>query len=389
MEKRNEEVRRMIIANEEHILEKAKQAAEVARQYKRIGDEQARLAPQVVDAFRSTGYTLLTIPKMHGGDGANLHDFLLAQETVAAGDGAAALSIGWHLSTMQDLTENADWPDGVFEDFLQEVIQERKIVNRAASEPNTGSPTRGGIPETKAVREGNHYIITGRKTFTSMAADLDYYLVTAYVEDDDTVGSFLISREINGVRVEKTWNPMGMRATGSDDLILEKVKVPADHYVERTRKKSGPKGSLLHIPACYLGIAKSARDEAVKFAKAFQPNTLDKPIISVPHIREKIGKMDLELMQARHFMYHVASLWDSYPEKRKYLGPELAAVKVNATRAASEAVDLAMRIAGGRGLAKSQVFEQHYRDVRAGLHNPPMDDAVLELLASHAEKKDN
>ncbi|SDC17353.1 Acyl-CoA dehydrogenase [Terribacillus halophilus] len=378
----------MIMAHDEHILKKANQVAEVARKYKRIGDEQAQLAPQVVDAFRTTAYTLLTVPKALGGDGANLHDFLLAQETVAAGDGAAALSIGWHLSTMQDLSENADWPDGVFEGFLKEVVQERKIVNRAASEPKTGSPTRGGIPDTRAERKGDHYIITGRKTFTSMAADLDYFLITAFVEEEDAVGSFLISREINGVRVEKTWNPMGMRATGSDDLILEQVKVPLHHYVERTKKKSGPKGSLLHIPACYLGIAKSARDEAVKFAKTFQPNTLDKPIISVPHIREKIGEMDLELMQARHFMYHVASLWDSYPEKQPYMGPELAAVKVNATKAAAKVVDLAMRIAGGRGLAKSQDFEQHYRDVRAGLHNPPMDDAVLELLASDAEKKE-
>ncbi|MFB1098232.1 acyl-CoA dehydrogenase family protein [Terribacillus sp. JSM ZJ617] len=379
----------MIIANDEHILLKAKQVAKVAKEFKRLGDEQAQLSSQVVDAFRTTAYTLLTVPKAQGGDGANLHDFLMAQEIVAAGDGAAALSIGWHLSTMQDLCENADWPKDMFEKFLEEVVQERKIVNRAASEPNTGSPTRGGMPETKAVREGNDYILTGRKTFTSMAADLDYYLVTAYVEEDKTIGSFLIAREINGVRVEKTWNPMGMRATGSDDLILEQVRVPVDCYVEKTRKKAGPKGSLLHIPACYLGIAKSARDEAVSFAKTFQPNTLDNPIISVPHIREKIGEMDLELMQARHFMYHVASLWDSYPEKRHMMGPELAAVKVNATKAAAKVVDLAMRIAGGRGLSKKQAFEQHYRDVRAGLHNPPMDDAVLELLASHAEKKDN
>ncbi|MFP7492236.1 acyl-CoA dehydrogenase family protein [Terribacillus saccharophilus] len=379
----------MIIAHDEHIIEKARQAAKIAKQYKKIGDEQAQLAPEVVDAFRTTGYTLLTIGKAEGGDGANLYDFLLAQETLAAGDGAAALSIGWHLSTMQDLCENAGWPEDMFESFLKEVVQKQKIVNRAASEPNTGSPTRGGIPETKAVREDDHYVITGRKTFTSMAADLDYYLVTAYVEEDDAVGSFLISREINGVSVEKTWNPMGMRATGSDDLILEQVRVPRNHYVERNKKKSGPKGSLLHIPACYLGIAKSARDEAVTFAKEFQPNTLNEPIISVPHIREKIGRMDLELMQARHFMYHVANLWDSYPEKRKHMGPELAAVKVNATKAAAEVVDLAMRIAGGRGLSKSQAFEQHYRDVRAGLHNPPMDDAVLELLASQAEKKDN
>ncbi|QXE00832.1 acyl-CoA dehydrogenase family protein [Terribacillus sp. DMT04] len=374
----------MIFPSNVHIIEKASKVADVARAYKSIGDEQARLAEKVIDTFRSAAYTLLTIPNEQGGDGANLHDFLLAQETLAAGDGAAALSIGWHLSTMQDLCENANWPAGMFSRFLQEVVQKKKIVNRAASEPATGSPTRGGIPETHAKRVGDGYILNGRKTFTSMAADLDYYLVTAYAEEEDTVGSFLIAREIKGVSVEKTWNPMGMRATGSDDLVLENVHVPAEYFVEKTKTKSGPKGSLLHIPACYLGIAKSARDEAIQFAQKFQPNTLDTPIIHVPHIREKIGEMDLELMQARHFMYHVASLWDSFPEKRHQMAGELAAVKVNATKAAVKVVDLAMRIAGGRGLAKNQPFEQHYRDVRAGLHNPPMDDAVVELLASQA-----
>jgi alkylation response protein AidB-like acyl-CoA dehydrogenase len=149
-------------------------------------------------------------------------------------------------------------------------------------------------------------------------------------------------------------------------------------------KRPAPKGWLLHIPACYLGIAIAARNDAISFAKTFQPNSLKTTISEVPHIKQKIGEMDLKLMQARYFMYAIAERWDNEPESRQSLGTELAAVKTVATNIANEVVDIAMRIVGGRGLSKNMPFEQYYRDVRAGLHNPPMDDMVIQMLAGKA-----
>ena len=105
----------------------------------------------------------------------------------------------------------------------------------------------------------------------------------------------------------------------------------------------------------------------------------------MPHIQQKIGEMDLKLMHARHFMYSIAEKWDENPDKQEELGMELAAVKTVVTNSANEVVDLAMRIVGGRrGLSKEYRFEQYYCDVRSGLHNPPMDDMVISMLAKHA-----
>jgi alkylation response protein AidB-like acyl-CoA dehydrogenase len=370
---------------QQRLFEKAERIAEEAKDHVKETDRNAVFSSKTLKVIKQEGYPSLTLPVGYGGEDLSLYEFLLLQEKIAEGDGAVALSIGWHLGIMMELSQDQLWKEKEFDRLAKEVADEQKIVNRAATEPATGSPTRGGVPETKAVRKGNEYILRGRKTFTSMADHLDYYIVSAYVDDLDTVGWFLIDRHQPGVSVEKTWDTLGMRGTESDDLVLNEVELNIEDLVEvKSEGKSSPKGWLLHIPACYLGIAVAARNDAIAFAKNFQPNSLDKPIAEVAHVQDKIGEMEWKLLQAHSFMYATAKKWDQEPHQRKNMGAELAAVKLAVTNAATEVVDLAMRIAGGRGLSKQHSFEKYYRDVRAGLHNPPMDDAVVSMLAKRA-----
>lgn len=371
---------------QDSLVEKAARIALKVEKRVKTAEETASMPLGNVEDLRSENFLSLTLPKEYGGEALSLYEFLLVQERLAVGDGATALSVGWHLGIIKELSEDYLWSDAVYQPFAKEISEKQLLVNRLATEPATGSPTRGGLPETRAKYLDKTYILNGRKTFASMASVLDYYIVTAYVEDKETVGSFLIAKDTPGISVEHTWDTLGMRGTGSDDVILENVSVSENMLVELNSmdKKHTPKGWLLHIPACYLGIAIAARNDAIEFAKNFQPNSLKTPISEVPHIQQKIGEMDLKLMQARYFMYSIAERWDKNPDDREVLGEELAAVKTVATNSANEVVDLAMRIVGGRGLSKSYRFEQYYRDVRAGLHNPPMDDMVISLLAKRA-----
>ncbi|SEO70613.1 Acyl-CoA dehydrogenase [Amphibacillus marinus] len=372
---------------QQQLIKKVARLAEGVAKRVAEAEENAQLPEGTIADLKRENYFSLTLPTKLGGEGLSLYEFLLIQERLAVGDGATALSVGWHLGIVKELAEEQLWDQAVFNPFAKEIVAEQVLVNRIASERATGSPTRGGIPETIATRQGNHYLISGRKTFSTMAAVLDYYIVSAYIDDLDQVGSFLISAKLPGISIEKTWDTMSMRGTGSDDLIFDQVKVDQALLVEQN-KQANPnkaKGWLLHIPACYLGIAIAARNDAINFAKNFKPNSLNTPIAEVAHIQQKIGEMDLKLMLARRFMYGVAEQWDqSGPEQRKLLSAELAATKTIATNIATEVVDLAMRIVGGRGLSKDYRFEQYYRDVRAGLHNPPMDDMVVQLLAKRA-----
>ncbi|WP_163528253.1 acyl-CoA dehydrogenase family protein [Halobacillus ihumii] len=370
---------------QQRLIKRAANIAKEARLHVSDSDREAVFSDETLKVIKQEGYPSFTLPAKYGGEDLSLYEFLLLQETIAVGDGSTALSMGWHLGIVMELSDDKPWKLETFERLASEIASEQKVVNRLATEAGTGSPTRGGIPETKAVKREGRYVLTGRKTFASMADHLDYYIVSAYVEDLDEVGWFLIDRHQPGLRIDKIWDTLGMRGTESDDLILDEVEVNEHDLVEiKGQSKPSPKGWLLHIPACYLGIAVAARDAAIEFAVSFQPNSLDTTISEVGHIRDKIGEMEWKLMQAHSFMYATARKWDEEPEKRMKMGTELAAVKLAVTNTANEVVDLAMRIAGGRGLSKQQPFEKLYRDVRAGLHNPPMDDAVLRMLAGKA-----
>ncbi|OAS86562.1 MULTISPECIES: acyl-CoA dehydrogenase family protein [Metabacillus] len=360
----------------------AKEFSLTAEQY----DQEGAFPFKHFDQLKKEGYLKLTIPKQYGGDGASLYEFLLVQEKIAQGDAATALSLGWHLSIIMQLNETQTWDTKTFEKICKEIITDQKLINSAATEPNSGSPARGGKPETIAKKNENKWLINGKKIFTSLAPALDYFIVPATIEETGEIGDFLIPRSQIGLSIEETWDTLGMRGTRSDDLILHNVEVPLEALVERKQKKVRPaaQGWLLHIPACYIGIAISARNEAVEFAKTYQPTSLPHPIKDVPEVRRKVAEIDLKLTTARTFMYSVAEKWDIAPDERAQLAYDLAVAKSIVTNTAVEVVDLAMRIVGGQSLFRSNALQRHYRDVRAGLHNPPSDDITLKILADRA-----
>ncbi|WP_404462034.1 acyl-CoA dehydrogenase family protein [Sutcliffiella horikoshii] len=354
-------------------------------------DQNAAFPFENFEALKNAGVMDLTIPKEYGGKGAGLYDFVLLQETIAQGDGPTALSLGWHLGIMMNEGINRSWSEDIYEKVCREIVQHNKLINSAHSERKTGSPARGGKPETVAKKlTGGGWQINGRKNFTSLAPVLDYFIISASIEGTEDVGEFLLPRELKGISIEETWNTMSMRATRSDDLVLTDVIANKEALLYIKKKKAPkPQGWLLHIPACYLGIAIAARNEAVSFADSYQPNSLPHPIREVPKVRERVAKMDVELTAARHLLYSVARLWDEEPDKRDELVGELATAKLVATNSAISIVDEAMRIVGAQSLHAEHPLQRLYRDVRAGLHNPPADEITLELLAKQAFLKES
>ncbi|MBO1198119.1 acyl-CoA/acyl-ACP dehydrogenase [Staphylococcus simiae] len=324
------------------------------------------------------GYTLLTLPKAYGGEGATIEDMVILQSFLGEIDGATALSIGWHVSVVGQIYEQRLWSEDMLQRFAQEV-RHGALVNRAVSEAETGSPTRGGRPSTHAVKSGEGYIINGVKTFTSMSKALTHFIVGAYVEELHGLGFFLVPKDAHGVEIADNWNMLGMRATESHDLILNDVFVPADHFVEQQRS-TAPNGWILHIPSCYLGIAQAARDYAVDFAQHYQPNSIEGSIATLPTVQQNIGKMESLLLSARHFLWSTAKGYGLYKDDNQ-IRNATSASKVLVMNQGLEIVDLAMRIVGAKSLEMERPLQRYYRDMRAGLHNPPMEDAVYTNIA--------
>lgn len=386
------------------------------------------------EELKAAGYAKLTLSEEQGGDGLSLYEWLSVQERIARGDGSTALSAGWHGGMMLHYRETDIWPEPSYSAFCRDVAASGAMINKFASERATGSPTRGGRPQTTAVRVEGGWKLTGRKTYSTLSPLLTDYIVSAGIEGSPEVGDFIIRlgssgeaeaqaeasspfapdgeelpsteeiarraeassrraaelRAAAGVTLEETWDTLGMRATGSHDIVLEGTFVPDEQvmgiYMPGQAKGGVDDGDgwMLHIPACYLGIALAARDYALNFAKNYTPNSLKEPIATLPHIRQWIGQIDSELRLARTALYDIADRWDRLPEERASMRPEFGWVKYNATHLAAQVVDKAMKIVGGASLSRSVPLERYYRDVRAGLHNPPMEDAVLQTLARTA-----
>lgn len=354
-------------------------------------DEAGVFVYHQLDLLQKAGYGGLTVPKVYGGKGANLYSFLLAQERLAEGDASAALVMGWSLGITQSLQDTHAWPEDLYESFCRAAVAGDAMVNACATEPETGSPSRGGRPTTEAQAVDGGYRLTGHKTWATGSLKLSHIIVTAYIPDLDRVGEFLLRQGAQGLVIEETWNTMSMRGTGSHTLHLQDVFVPAHDALdiilpgERARRSADGSGWMLHIPATYLGVANAARRYAIEFAKHYTPNSLGKPIATVSHIRDKFARIELLRETARTLLYDVAARYDAAPAvERPKLRTDLGLAKVVAMNHAIEIVDLCMRVVGGQSLWKTQPLERYYRDVRAGLHNPPMEDATMAQLATRA-----
>lgn len=352
-------------------------------------DENSIFPKENVEDLLKLGYASLTLPESYGGKGFSVYDMVLSQEILASFDANTALSVGWSLGVVGELYEKKLWTQERLDFFATEVLN-GALINRSVSEAQTGSPTRGGRPGTTAIKKGDSWVLNGRKIFTTASPVLSYFLTSAWIEEEERIGFFLIPRDTEGLSIEETWDVVSMRGTSSNDLVLSNVTVHKSNLVELPEFASGGKinGWLLHIPATYLGIAQAARDYAVHFANTHSPNSLNGSIAQLPNVQQLLGEIDLELTKARLVIYGVASSYDNESTK-ELLTNEVSVAKHVVTNSAITIVDKAMRLVGAKSLQRTNPLQRYYRDVRAGLHNPPMDDMTIKKLALTALEEDN
>ncbi|GCE27482.1 putative acyl-CoA dehydrogenase YdbM [Dictyobacter alpinus] len=342
------------------------------------------------------GYLTLSLPRNLGGQGASLLDLVHAQYRLGQGDASTALVVCMHLTHIGRLVDGRAELPPVIVQLCQDMVENGAMINSAVSEPATGSPSRGGRPQTTARRQvDGSWHITGRKTFSTGSHALSYFIVGCSIEDETGEasglaplkaerGNFLVPRSADGVSIVDTWNTVSMRGSGSNDLLLENVKLGPEAYIDAqlpplpgAQKRQSVWGLVL--AAGYLGIAQAARDEAIRFARSRRPNSLKQSIASVPHIQDKVGRIEVLLLESQATLFGLA---EQYSQDIESVDPALVgAAKYLAVNNAVEIIDLSMRVVGAASLSLSSPLQRYYRDIRAGLHNPPMDDAALSALA--------
>ena len=137
--------------------------------------------------------------------------------------------------------------------------------------------------------------------------------------------------------------------------------------------------------AVYTGIAVAARDFAVEFARGRRPSGQQgASIAEYQTVQHRVAEIDVLLLQSRSALYGSAEAWVERPDLRDALAWQVNASKYLATNNAIQITDLALRVVGSAGLFRALPLERYFRDVRAGLGNPPMDDIALTAIGKGA-----
>jgi alkylation response protein AidB-like acyl-CoA dehydrogenase len=340
--------------------------------------------------LHEAGYLGMTIPRDLGGMGANVLEYALAHERIARACGSTALAANMHLTLIGKIAESGVWPAETLGQVTQDIVENGALINAANSEPDMGSPSRGGLPTTIAERTESGWVINGRKRWASMAPALTYLVTMATVVDGDAPprrGNFLIPANTPGVRVEKTWDNLGMRGTASDDVVFTNVAVPFEALVPIDGSDVPGDGfgwSAFGGAAVFLGVGQAARDEAVRFARERRPSGMSGPIAELQTIQHRIARIELDLLEARILLYATAEWWLAHPGERNANMWRLAAAKYAVTTAVIRATDEALKVAGSAGLAATSPLQRYFRDARTAIGQPPIEDVALTTIGKAA-----
>jgi alkylation response protein AidB-like acyl-CoA dehydrogenase len=351
--------------------------------------------PGAVDAIRAAGLHLLVVPVDRGGLGAGMRESAAALAALGAEDASVALGLAMQTHVVGAAVESGAWPHAPFERLVAAAVADGALVNAASSEEGSGSPSRGGLPDTRAVQVDGGYRVSGEKTFTTWLPALRFALVSARLidpatdgtsggnqaDEDIVIANLLVDLDSPGVRREAGFEALGMRGSASGRLVLRDVFVPSDMVVIRRRPSepdprgaSGPAWFGMVLAAVYLGVGEGARAAVTRWAVDRRPGDGSSAVADLATVQVRLGRLDAILRAARIVMLDAAARWDAAsPRERGAILPDIALAKVTATNAAVAATDEALRIAGGPGFVAGPL-ERAFRDARAGLINPPLDD---------------
>src|SRR6202012_5161336 len=186
------------------------------------------------DRLSEAGRLGRTVPTALGGLGASARDAVRITGIFAKADPSTALVLSMHYIQHLLMARSTHWPSRLVRKLGRETVDGVALVNALRVEPDLGSPSRGGLPATIARRTETGWRLTGRKIYSTGAPILKWYAVWAKTDEEDPrVGLFLVPSGLPGTRIIETWNHLGLRASGSHDVVFEDVVFPLDHEIDR------------------------------------------------------------------------------------------------------------------------------------------------------------
>lgn len=356
-------------------------------------DRANRFPHENIVAAKENGYLIAGLPAEFGGWGVGVPDLCRTIRILGRGCPSTTLGLLQHqlsLYLLGELVRRGAW-DGA--DFLRSVAAHRWVIGQYGGLPEF----EGRVPRT-ATRVAGGWLFNGRAGWGTLspAADFGVLACPALIDGEVISLSGLFSFSDPGVKPQDDWDALGMRASGSQDLVFEKVFVPDERVFYRTpdRDRLAPNPDnpnflafsygVLFMMSLYLGVADAARRILIETLTTRTQFGSDQPLAADPRLPSRVGEVEiiwrsanawLDLMITRH---PTADGWGATEHR------EVMAMKDYVSHAAVEVVTRAMEILGGVALYRRTGLERLYRDVRSATVHPLNHLAATELLGKHA-----
>jgi len=331
--------------------------------YSQEMDEEAELRPEIIAKMAELGFMGINIPEEYGGAGLDEVTKVLVIEEIARVDASVAELLSVHTLVSDIFLKQAN--EEQKKKYLPMAVQ-GKIGAFALTEPGAGSDAAAA--STKAVADGDDYVINGTKCFISNMGpnEGDYVVLIALTEPDKKtkgMSAIIVDRGTPGFTVGKTENKMGLRAAPVSELIFENCRVPKSNLIGQEGRgfmiaMSALDGGRIGMGAQAVGVAEGALDAAVKYSG--QRVQFGKPINANQGIQWYLADMATTTEAAKLLVWNAANLLQNGFNINK----EAAMAKYYASENAVAVCNKALQIHGGYGYMKDYAIERMYRDAR-------------------------
>jgi alkylation response protein AidB-like acyl-CoA dehydrogenase len=359
----------------------------------RVGtyDRENRFFKEDFEDLKRAGYLTICVPKEMGGKGFTLAEFCREQRRLAYYAPATALGINMHLYWVGLAADLYRAGDRSLEWMLREAAAGEIF---AAGHAERGNDIPVLLATTTAKKVDGGFTFTGRKMFGSLAPVWSRYGLHGLWADapggPKVVHGFL-PRNAKGYRIVETWDTLGMRATRSDDVLLEGAFVP-DKYMARTLPAGGADAFVVAIFAwalmgfanIYCGIAQRACDLVLPTVKGKSSMGLSRSMAYHPGVQHGVAEMVMALDTIAPLLDHVANEWSTGVDHGAGWPAKIVSAKLHAVETCWKIVDQAMELSGGAGMFKSSELERLFRDARCGRFHPANAILTHEIVGKTA-----
>ena len=356
-------------------------------------DRDNKFCQEDFDQLKNAGYLKMAIPRELGGLGFTLADVARETRRLASYAPATALCINMHNYWVGDAADLWRSGDKSCEWILQEAAAGEVF---AAGHAESGNETSILMSVTKAERVPGGYRFSGRKSFGSLTPVWTrlglHGMDTSDPAAPKVVHGFL-PRSAGGFTIKETWDTMGMRATRSDDTVLDGAFIP-DKCIARV-VPAGFAGAdmfvlgifawaLINFGNVYYGLAQRAVDLSLEHVKSKGSLGLTRSMAHHPHVQHHVAEMVMELEAIGAQLETVARDWSTGVDHGMAWPIKIVAAKYRAVEGAWQVVDRALEVSGGFGMFKKSELERLFRDARAGRFHPANSSLTHEVVGKLA-----